>query len=358
MELFRKNLHLSTTTSRERPNPIPSSSFYSTAKRYQEHSLPHFENSAISPVIMTDPGDASDGGSPSHETSASPPPAKRTRQNFKGKTPTPSISASPPANRVNTRRSAALASSRSTSVAGDAQVFAPLFIPDADPAPSARDSRASSVMSASGPNTRSRKRKADQLSSETPSINGDPATQTSTLQDGIADLDAEEFHVGVDTPDEVNPEDQDQDQDHDEDQDEEQEQEQQVTVSRRGRPPGRGKGGGRGGKGGGRGGGRGKGKGKGGLSRQNSGVPETVKKPAGRGGRGKRTSANHMVQVAYDRQAHLKQNFKEVARMVRVGLDLLAEKSLDMVREDPHLLQKVPEFEKVRTNWIQGVMLS
>jgi hypothetical protein len=54
-----------------------------------------------------------------------------------------------------------------------------------------------------------------------------------------------------------------------------------------------------------------------------------------------------MVQVAYDRQAHLKQNFKEVARMVRVGLDLLAEKSLDMVRDDPIYYQTVPEFEKV-----------
>jgi hypothetical protein len=57
-----------------------------------------------------------------------------------------------------------------------------------------------------------------------------------------------------------------------------------------------------------------------------------------------------MVQVAYDRQAHLKQNFKEVARMVRAGLDILAEKSLDMVREDPHYYMKVPEFEKVRAD--------
>lgn len=297
---------------------------------------------------MTDPGDASDAGPPSHETSASPPPAKRTRLNFKGKTPTPSISASPPANRVNTRRSAVLASSTSTSVAGDTHVFAPLIIPDVDPAPSARDSRASSVISTSGPNTRFRKRKTDQFSSESPSVNGEPLTQASSFPDLIADRDApEEFHVTVGTPDEANPDDQDQDQDQDEDQDEDQEQEQQVTVSRRGRPPGRGKGGGRGGKGGGRGGGRGKGKGKGGLSRQNSGVPETMKKPAGRGGRGKKTSANHMVQVAYDRQAHLKQNFKEVARMVRVGLDLLAEKSLDIVRDDPIYYQAVPEFEKV-----------
>lgn len=100
----------------------------------------------------------------------------------------------------------------------------------------------------------------------------------------------------------------------------------------------------------GRGGGRGKGRGKGGLSRQNSGIPETVKKSSGRGGRGKKTSANHMVQVAYDRQAHLKQNFKEVARMVRVGLDILAEKSLDMVRDDPLYYQKVPEFQKVRAD--------
>src|SRR5277367_928288 len=130
MELSRKNLHLSTIASRERLNPIPSSSFYSTTKPYQEHSVPHFENSTTYSVIMTDPGDASDAGPPSHETSASPPPAKRTRLNFKGKTPTPSISASPPANRVNTRRPVPLASSTSTSVAGDAQGFAPLIIPD------------------------------------------------------------------------------------------------------------------------------------------------------------------------------------------------------------------------------------
>jgi hypothetical protein len=300
---------------------------------------------------MTDPGYASDAGPPSHETSASPPPAKRTRLNFKGKTPTPSISASPPANRVNTRRSTALASSTSTSVAGDAHVFAPLIIPDMDPAPSERDSRASSVMSASGPNMRSRRHKSDRFSSETPSVNGEPMNQTSSFQDVNADHDtSEEFHIKVDTRDEVNLDDQEQDQDQDEDQDDDQDQEQHVTVSRRGRPPGRGKGGGRGGKGGGRGGGRGKGKGKGTLSRQNSGIPETVKKSAGRGGRGKRTSANHMVQVAYDRQAHLKQNFKEIARMVRAGLDILAEKSLDMVREDPHYYMKVPEFEKVRAD--------
>ena len=43
----------------------------------------------------------------------------------------------------------------------------------------------------------------------------------------------------------------------------------------------------------------------------------------------------------------MKQNFKEVARMVRVGLDMLAEKSLDIVRDDPIYFQTVPEFEKV-----------
>jgi hypothetical protein len=215
-------------------------------------------------------------------------------------------------------------------------------------------------MSASGPNTRGRKRKADQIDSETPSVNEEPVTQASSLQDLDADGDATaEAQVKVDSLDELKAEEQeqdidqnadqgaDQDADQDVDQDDDQDQEQQVTVSRRGRPPGRGKGAGRGGRGGGRGG-RGRGRGKSGLSRQDSGIPETaVKKSGGRGGRGKKTSANHMVQVAYDRQADLKQNYKEVARIVRVGLDLLAEKSLDMLRDDPLHHTKVREFRKV-----------
>jgi hypothetical protein len=318
MELSPKNLPLSTSTSRERLYPTSSFAFPPFTRPFQEHSLPHSEYATTSPVTMTDHGDPSEAGPPSHETSESPPPAKRTRLSFKSKTPGPSTSASPPPNRVQTRsRSAALASSASSSVAGDAQVFTPLNIPDVDPASGAPDSRASSEFSALAPTTRSKKRKVDQLESHTLSVNGEPIVQASASQD-VADE-----NEGASEPE---PEDQDQDQD------------QEPTYPKRGRPAGKGKGGRRGG-------GRGRGKGAA-LTRQNSGAPETARKPGGRGGRGKKTSANHMVQVSYDRQAHLKQNFKEVAKMVRWGLDVLAEKSLEMVQDDPTYYREVPEYEK------------
>lgn len=329
MELSPKNLALSTNTSRERLYPTsPSFAFHSSTKSFQEHSLPHSEYPSTSPVIMTDHGDLSDGGPPSHETSASPPPAKRTRLSFKGKTPTPTqyISASPTPNRVLTRsRSTALASSASNSVAGDVQVFTPPNIPDADPASGLADSRASSEISALAPTTRSKKRKVDQIESETPSVNGGPITHALVSLDVIDENGtAVETDQGLDSADEAEPEAQEQGQD------------QQSASAKRGRPRGRG----------GKRGGRGRGRGGAALSRQNSGAPEPTRKPAGRGGRRKKTSSNLQVQAAYDRQVQLRQNYREVMKMVRYGLEIISEKSLDKVRADPDHYREVPEYEK------------
>jgi hypothetical protein len=96
--------------------------------------------------------------------------------------------------------------------------------------------------------------------------------------------------------------------------------------------------------------GRGKGGGRGGKavepSRQNSQDLEPTK-PTARGGRGRRTSSNRMVQAAYDRQLHLKKSYREVARLVRLGLDAIAEKNLDMIEEDPTFYRRLPECQQV-----------
>jgi hypothetical protein len=96
--------------------------------------------------------------------------------------------------------------------------------------------------------------------------------------------------------------------------------------------------------------GRGRGGGRGGKavepSRQSSQDPEPTKS-ATRGGRGRKTSSNRMVQAAYDRQSHLKKSFREVARLVRLGLDTIAEKNLEMIEEDPDYYKKRPEYQQV-----------
>jgi hypothetical protein len=110
------------------------------------------------------------------------------------------------------------------------------------------------------------------------------------------------------------------------------------ALPRRGRPK----------KGEGRG--RGRGGGRGGKtvepSRQNSQDPEPTKLAA-RGGRGRRMSSNRMVQAAYDRQLHLKKSYREVARLVRLGLDAIAERNLDMIEEDPSFYRRQQEYQQV-----------
>lgn len=113
-----------------------------------------------------------------------------------------------------------------------------------------------------------------------------------------------------------------------------------VQPMRRGRPPNRGRGRGRGGRGG-----------RGGLTRTNSSIKpkktNSGRGRGGRGGRGKKTSSIRRVQAAYDRQKDLRSAFRTVAKAVKDGLEVLAEKNLKVMQDEPDFYKKQPQYDKV-----------
>lgn len=169
--------------------------------------------------------------------------------------------------------------------------------------PLAFSSRASSIIS-----TTSRLPRLGRSESATPSIAGEPDMQAPASQSINEDLavDATADATDVNAP------------------------------PRRGRPKKEGRG-------------RVRGSGRGGktvdLSRQSSQDPEHTK-PAPRG-RGRRTSSNRMVQAVYDRQIRLRKAYREVSKLVRMGLDAIAERNLEMIEEDPDSYKKQPEYQQV-----------
>jgi hypothetical protein len=281
---------------------------------------------------MNELGEASEAGPPSHETSASPPPAKRTRRGRAVKTPSSSAPGSPRQTRARARNVGPIHSNSSTSVERDTPQASTPDLLGANPDQETNISRASSEMPPPLA-TRSKKRKADQMESETPSVNGEPDSKKASFsQDVVMGDEAGPIpDTTVGTPEEGKTTDQD---------------EATEPPVRRGRPPNSTRGSMRG---------RGRGGRAKGLSRQHSGVPEGIKKPAGRGGRGgfgrggrgKKISANFNVQVAYDRQAHLKRAYKEVSRALQAALEALAEKSLEITLADPNYYKKQPEYNQV-----------
>lgn len=281
---------------------------------------------------MNEPGEASEAGPPSHETSASPPPAKRTRRGRAAKTPTSSAPGSPRQTRARARNVGLIHSNSSTSVERDTPQASTPDLTGANAEQEINLSRASSEMPPPLA-TRSKKRKADQMESATPSVNGELDSKKVSLSQDAAVSDEAGLipDTTTGTPDEGKTTDQD---------------EATEAPVRRGRPPNAARGSMRG---------RGRGGRAKGISRQHSGIPEGIKKPVGRGGRagfgrggrGKKISANFNVQVAYDRQAHLKRSYKEVSRALQAALEALAEKSLEMTLADPNYHKKRPEYKQV-----------
>jgi hypothetical protein len=300
---------------------------------------------------MTDLNDASEAGPPSHETS--PPPAKRTRLSRAARTAAPAVSTSPPRTRIKSRKAPVMPPSSSTSVAEDPQVSSPSEILDPDPVVAAKDSRASSEIPVLGVSTRSKKRKADNMISVTPSVSEESDSQVTSSQNTGAES-ATVPNITVEPADDKLLMEPDQAAT---DLDQEATDVEAPTVSRRGRPPNRGRGWARGGRGG-RGGNAAT------FSRANSAVPMQAKKPAGRGGRWGRgrgkISANNLVQGAYDRQSDLKKSYRDVARALKLGLDALATQSYEMVVTQPKYYKEVPEYDQTmreldaKRNAVQG----
>src|SRR5450432_687550 len=92
--------------------PISSLDFYNNTTHYQDqvHNLKRLDKSTATPLEMNDLGDASGAGPPSHETSSSPPSAKRQRRAREV-----SNSSKLPATRVSKRNTKVVSSSSSTS---------------------------------------------------------------------------------------------------------------------------------------------------------------------------------------------------------------------------------------------------
>lgn len=117
-----------------------------------------------------------------------------------------------------------------------------------------------------------------------------------------------------------------------------------VPPSYRGRGGGRGRGRGRGR--GGRGGGRG-GRNAAGAVVGDGGedTPGAVLKPTrGKGGHRVKRSDNARVQSLYLRKHNIKTQYRHILQYQKKALDLIAEKSLDMMLEDPKAHERLPEY--------------
>jgi hypothetical protein len=110
---------------------------------------------------------------------------------------------------------------------------------------------------------------------------------------------------------------------------------------------------GRGGRGRGRGRGRGgRGGGRGGRNAAPAAVGEgpedaagtAPKSTRGKGGHRVKKSDNARVQSMYLRKHNVKAQYKHVLQYQKKALDVIAEKSLDMVLEDPKAHEKIPEY--------------
>lgn len=82
-------------------------------------------------------------------------------------------------------------------------------------------------------------------------------------------------------------------------------------------------------------------------SRQSSVIGSKIVKKGRRGGPGRRKkSKNLLVEAAYERQLDLRVAYRDVMRLVKTGLDVIAKKSAKMMHADGHYHEKQPEYKQ------------